>query len=163
MGRIARERGIEIVRGRAERLPFSDGSFDGVLFVTTICFVDDLPPSLREAHRVLRADGTLLVGFVDRESPLGREYAERSTRSVFYGSATFYSTRELLEHLEAVGFRESGVVQTIFHGLEEIPMIEPHTRGYGRGSFVVVRARRTAPGCARDPPSPTGSQSVSRR
>ena len=113
MGRIARERGIEVVRGRAERLPLSDGSFDGVLLVTTICFVDDLPLSLREVHRVLRADGTLLVGFVDRESPLGREYAERSTRSVFYGSASStrpasYSSTSRPSALERVGsFRRS--------------------------------------------------------
>lgn len=163
MGRIARERGIEVVRGRAEHLPFSDDSFDGVLFVTTICFVDDLPLSLREAHRVLQADGTLLVGFVDRESPLGREYAERRTRSVFYGSATFYSTRELLGRLEVGGFRESGVVQTIFHGLDELTTVEPHTRGYGRGSFVVVRARRIAPERFRDLPPIPGTQPVSAR
>ena len=42
MAEIARKRGIEVVVGVAEKLPFKDNSFDFVLLVTTICFVDDM-------------------------------------------------------------------------------------------------------------------------
>jgi len=53
--------GLEFVAGNAERLPFADGAFDAVLSVeSTHCYAD--PPSfLREAHRVLRAGGLLLL------------------------------------------------------------------------------------------------------
>jgi len=41
MRELARQRGIEVVPGVAENLPYNDGSFDYALMVTTICFVDD--------------------------------------------------------------------------------------------------------------------------
>lgn len=142
MGRIARERGVEVVRGVAEALPFADDRFDGVLFVTTICFVRDLAASLREAHRILRPAGVLVVGFVDKASPLGRAYQERRGQNVFYRDATFYSTPELLGVMEHVGFRQFDFAQTIFHRLDEIRKPESSATGYGRGSFVVVRGVR---------------------
>ena len=46
---ITRKRGIQVYEGVAEQLPFNDKTFDFVLFVTTICFVDDLEESLKEA------------------------------------------------------------------------------------------------------------------
>ncbi len=39
-GRIARKRGIKVVEGMTEDLPFEDESFNFVLMVTTICFLD---------------------------------------------------------------------------------------------------------------------------
>jgi SAM-dependent methyltransferase len=139
MARIARRRGLEVVRGVAEALPFGQAKFDGVLFVTTICFVDNLTLAMREAHRVLRPGGTLVVGYVDRDSPLGRQYQASRARSLFYRAATFYSTAELVSTLKRVGFHRFTYAQTIFHPLDETGDIEPTAEGYGRGSFVVVR------------------------
>ena len=73
MAAIARTRGIEVTIGRAELLPFAAEEFDYALMVTTICFVDDLGAAFREAARVLKPGGRLIVGFIDRESPLGRQ------------------------------------------------------------------------------------------
>jgi ubiquinone/menaquinone biosynthesis C-methylase UbiE len=61
----AAQRRVEVVRGVAEALPFPDGSFDHVLIVTTICFVDSPEKMLAEARRVLRPGGKLVMGFVD--------------------------------------------------------------------------------------------------
>ena len=47
--------------GDGRSLPFPDGSFDLVVFHTTLCHVADPEGALREAHRVLRADGWLAV------------------------------------------------------------------------------------------------------
>ena len=48
-----------LVRGRAERLPFADGSFDHVSFTYLLRYVDDPPATLRELARVLRPGGRL--------------------------------------------------------------------------------------------------------
>lgn len=42
MMEIAQKRGIKVVAGIAENLPFVEARFDLVLMVTTICFLDDL-------------------------------------------------------------------------------------------------------------------------
>jgi demethylmenaquinone methyltransferase/2-methoxy-6-polyprenyl-1,4-benzoquinol methylase len=45
---------VELVRGEAERLPFSDGEFDGLTFTYLLRYVDDPSATLRELARVLR-------------------------------------------------------------------------------------------------------------
>lgn len=53
----ARQRGIEVYEARAEALPFQGESFDFVLMVTTICFLEKPLQALAEAKRVLRPGG----------------------------------------------------------------------------------------------------------
>lgn len=140
MAEIARKRGIDVIEGVAENLPFPNESLDYLLMVTTICFVDDPDEALREAYRVLKPGGALVIGFVDRNSPIGRYYEEHKEESVFYRDARFFSTEELLELLKKASFREFEVVQTLFHRLDEIKEVEPVKPGYGEGSFVVIKA-----------------------
>jgi demethylmenaquinone methyltransferase / 2-methoxy-6-polyprenyl-1,4-benzoquinol methylase len=45
---------VELVRGEAERLPFSDGEFDGLTFTYLLRYVDDPLATLRELARVVR-------------------------------------------------------------------------------------------------------------
>lgn len=137
----ARERGIEVVRGVAEALPFRAGVFDAALIVTTICFVDDIPATLAEARRVLTDDGRLVVGYIDRESPVGELYQEMKDENPFYRHATFVSTEDLVPALEDAGFGEFEFVQTVYHPLGEVGPDEPVESGYGDGSFVGISAR----------------------
>lgn len=139
---VARDRGIQSVRGVGERLPFSDGTFDTTLMVTTVCFVDDLERTLTEAYRVLTTDGSLIIGFIDRASPLGERYLASKGDNPFYEQATFVSSDELLERLDSVGFTSYETVQTIFSWPEEVDQPEPIRPGHGSGSFVALRADR---------------------
>ena len=62
MLRAARDRNgtfAGLVRGRAERLPFPDASFDHVTFTYLLRYVDDPAATLREIARVLRPGGRL--------------------------------------------------------------------------------------------------------
>jgi ubiquinone/menaquinone biosynthesis C-methylase UbiE len=142
MGEIAHKRGIEVICGIAEALPFDDYQFDFAMMVTTICFLDDTEAALKEAYRVIQRQGYLIVGFVDKESPLGKLYLKYRNESVFYKMATFYSVDEVVYYLENAGFTDFSFAQTIFHPLKEIRDIEQIKKGYGEGSFVVVRARK---------------------
>lgn len=139
---LARERGVEVVEGIAEFLPFHDGSFDTALIVTTICFVDDIQQTVSEAARILDADGTLVMGYIDKDSPVGQMYEEKKEANPFYREATFVSTDELLEELEAAGFTDFEFVQTVFQWPGEIDEPESVETGYGDGSFVGIRATR---------------------
>ena len=132
----ARMQGINVYPGVAEELPFSDGRFDFVLMVTTICFVDDVIKSFREAIRVLRPGGCIIVGFVDKESELGRQYADKREKSKFYKDATFLSTQEVLRYLKEAGFGTVKIKQTLIPGKSQETILD----GYGKGAFVVIRS-----------------------
>lgn len=138
MGRKAKRQGIEVYPGVAEDLPFSDDRFDFVLMVTTICFVDDVIKSFREVFRVLKDSGFIIVGFVDKESELGLQYAEKKESSKFYKDATFYSTPEVLRDLKKAGFRTTNILQTLIPGEMPGTILE----GFGRGSFVVIKGMK---------------------
>jgi ubiquinone/menaquinone biosynthesis C-methylase UbiE len=142
MLRKARERGLRVAGATAEALPFSDDTFDVCLVVTTICFVDDAAAMVREAYRVLKTGGTLIVGLIDRESRLGREYVAHQSESVFYRQATFYSANEVEALLAQAGFQQPEWVQTLFEPRSRTGVDEPTRPGFGEGSFVAVRARR---------------------
>jgi SAM-dependent methyltransferase len=135
----ARARGVCVVQGVGEQLPFAIASFDYALIVTTICFVDDVGAMLREARRVIKPDGCLVVGFVDRESALGQEYLAHQAEDVFYREATFYSAKEVERLLSDSGFPCQIWVQTLSGLLSEMSEIEPLHAGSGAGAFVAVR------------------------
>jgi len=133
MLKLARSRGINVVLGVAESLPFKNSVFDLVLMVTTLCFVDDVDASFREARRVLMPGGRFVVGFIDSESPLGRRLQSMQDNP-FYAEATFYSVKEVVDYLKRAGFRVCEFLQTIFGTSEAMSAPEPVKPGYGEGS-----------------------------
>lgn len=139
MVNIARKRGILAVYGVAEKLPFTDSSFDLVLMVTTICFLDDIESAFREVNRILNPGGSFIIGFIDKNSSVGRSYQEKRKKNVFYNLATFYSVEEVVALLKDSGFDEFFFTQSIFRDPKDIKDLEPVMSGYGKGSFVVVR------------------------
>jgi len=139
MSVYAQRRGIKIALGTGENLSVKTGCFDFVLIVTTICFFDDTLKALREAGRTIRPGGSIIVGMVDKTSPLGRFYLRNKNENVFYAEAEFYSVEEVLDMLKQVGFRQFSFTQTIFKSLDDINNVEPVLEGFNKGSFVGIR------------------------
>jgi len=141
MAARAMEKGLEVIPGTAEELPLPDESVDLALMVTTICFVDDPRRAFGEIHRVLKPGGSVLVGFVDRETPLGRFYLEHKEKSRFYAPATFFATEEVKELLKEAGFVNLREVQTLFG--PDLEHMEGGVKpGHGEGAFVVIRGEK---------------------
>lgn len=138
----AKERGIHPVNGIAEELPYPDKSYDFALMVTTICFVDDIRKSFSEANRVLKDNGYLIIGFVDDNSPVGKMYLQYKDESLFYKDAVFWNTEEVYGLLKESGFKIESTLQTVFGTLEKIKQLQEPEKGYGKGSFVVIKARK---------------------
>jgi len=142
MQKIAQERGVLVLDAIAENLPFRESTFSFVLMVTTICFVENITSSFNEAFKILGSKGSLIIGFIDKNSSLGKLYQKKKNTNVFYKNATFYSVKKIIYYLKKAGFSSFELFQTIFHNLKKIDDLEPIKEGYGEGSFVVIKATK---------------------
>jgi len=143
MAEIARGRGIDVIEGTAEAMPLPSERYDLVLMVTTICFVDNAEKALNEIYRILRPGGSAIIGFVDKETPLGRFYQEHKSQSRFYSTARFFSAHEVETLLKKSGFVRCTARQTLFG--ETLDAMEGGIRsGYGKGAFVAIRCEKNA-------------------
>ncbi|OGR25121.1 MAG: methyltransferase type 11 [Desulfobacca sp. RBG_16_60_12] len=143
MAAIARNRGIQVYEAYAEKLPFEDESFDFILMVTVLCFLTDPFRALREATRVLKPRGRLIMGLIDPDSPLGRAYEANKKKSQFYRQAKFHPVGQVLKWLENLGYADLKTCQTIFQDLETITTPQPVNEGHGEGVFVVIAGEKT--------------------
>lgn len=135
MANLARARGVRIVQGAGEALPFVDGRFDRVLMVAVVAFLADPPRALREARRVLAPEGRLVVGVLDRASPLWPpDHARR------WASARFRTSVEVVDLLAEAGFELVGARQTIFEPPAEIDTRPVVREGAGEGLFAALEA-----------------------
>jgi len=98
--------------------------------------------SFLEVNRILKTNGQFIIGFVDRNSTIGKEYEKFKEENIFYKYATFFSTEEVLIFYKGAGFANFKIVQTVFGRLNEINSIEPVIDGYGKGSFVVINGTK---------------------
>jgi len=138
MLKIAESRGIKTILGKGEELPFADNEFDFILVAFTICFVDDAKKVIEEAKRVLKNNGRIIIGIIDKNSTLGKIYQNKKSKSKFYRIARFYSTEEVIEMLKKCGFGNIKTCQTLFDLPENLSKIEYPKEGYGEGGFVVI-------------------------
>jgi ubiquinone/menaquinone biosynthesis C-methylase UbiE len=109
-------RGIEPVRGIGESLPYHSGIFDYVLMMTVICFMDDIVTPFREAYRVLRPEGTLIIGFIEKSGEIARQERGRKLPGRFLRHAEFRSTEEVIMSLAAERFSDISQRENL-HGL----------------------------------------------
>lgn len=92
---------VHWTRGDANALPFETGSFDLVLSVTSLEFMDQPALVLSEAMRVLKPRGRLIAGLIARDGPWGQLYIEmaRKNPTHLFASAHFFREKEIEELL----------------------------------------------------------------
>ncbi len=103
---LAHQRQVTVVQATGEKLPFRDSAFGAVLIVVTLCFADDPLSLLREANRVLRDDGALVLGMVFADSPWGEFYMQKAKLGhPFYSAAHFLTRSQTQDLFERAGFK----------------------------------------------------------
>jgi len=96
----ARRRNMTVVNGFAGNLPYHAESFDFATFITSRCFIENPEKAIREAHRILKPDGDVIIAFIDEVSALGQILEKGKNESKFYKYANFYSVPEIIELIE---------------------------------------------------------------
>ncbi len=74
MRKKAEQKGLKVLDAVAEKLPYADNSINGAVMITSICFVDDIYQAISETYRILKNGGFLILGYIDKDSPVGKEY-----------------------------------------------------------------------------------------
>lgn len=140
MIQMARTRGVRVKVAFGENLPFKKGAFDYAVIITTLCLVRDPKVVLYEAKRVLRKEGIIILGIIDRESFLGKYYQDK--KSVFFKPAEFFSPGEVIHLLKETGYTQLSHYQTLFKLPGEINTIETPQKGFGKGGFCVIAGKK---------------------
>lgn len=112
---MARQRGVETVQGKGEFLPYQAGTFNRVLMMTVICFLDDVARSFMEVFRVIQSGGMLVVAFMEKDGEVALRERARKPAGRFLQYAEFLTAEQVMTVLTNAGF--SGVsVRENLHG-----------------------------------------------
>lgn len=137
MAAVAKQQGITVYEGCAEKLPLETDAYDMAVMVTVDCFLSDVSTAFREIARVLKEKGAVVVAFLNRETELGQMYERMKGGNPFYKDATFHSAKEIEQYMQEAGFTVCEKVQTVFT-LEDTK--QEIKSGTGAGVFTVIKA-----------------------
>ena len=88
---------VTLLHGFMEDLPFEDGGFDLVTALVSLEFTMDPIAAIREACRVTRPQGRVVVGFLEAGGPWASHYRRlaEAGEAPLFAQARFFTAREL--------------------------------------------------------------------
>ncbi|MDP8003047.1 MAG: class I SAM-dependent methyltransferase [Caldisphaera sp.] len=142
--KIAKSRGVNVIKSVGEYLPFSNNKLNTVYILITICFLDDPIKTLKESFRVLKKEGILITGLVPKDSKWGNYYEMLKEKgNPFYRYAKFYTYSEILGMLEESGFHAVEVISTLFQNPNKEEKIDVVVKAYHKDAgFVIIKANK---------------------
>lgn len=90
----------------------------------TICHLNNVKSAFKEAYRVLKPKGSIIIGFIDKDQKIGKTYEENRMRCTLFRYANFYSVVNVAKILKEVGFKDIEYNQTLFGNLDEIKEVQ---------------------------------------
>lgn len=141
--RIAKKKGIDVILGDAEFLPFKGECFDYVSSILTICFLENPESSFKEAWRILRHGGKVIICFIPQDSSLGSLYLRKKAEGHrFYKYANLYTKEEVEKMLQKTNFQTKEYVATLLEQGSSTKVEEPPSEISNYG-FICIKAEKT--------------------
>ena len=144
----------DYIDAEGQDLPFDDGSFDAVIYSYSLHHVptDDIPSALREARRVLRAGGRLVV-VEPAVDPPDRAIAPQVVDETVVRTAAQAALSDAAEHGFTIDRRDEYLTESRFPDFEawehNVVGIDPdraaamdHHRDHARANFERLAERR---------------------
>ncbi len=157
MAEIARKRGVNVEVATAEDGDFGSGRYDTILFNGSPSYISDLAVVIKKAYANLPEGGRLIMIDVPKESGYGTMYNLAKSlgswdhpliKGVFpanpypielVNAANWRTTAEKVEAMEAGGFRDIELMQTLTgHPLYSNNAVEEPSAGCDKGDYVAV-------------------------
>jgi ubiquinone/menaquinone biosynthesis C-methylase UbiE len=140
---------VRLLQQPAAALPFEDGRFDTVVFTCALCTIPDPAGAVREARRVLRPDGRLLVlEHVRAQDPGLAAWQDRLTPVWKILNGGCHPNRATRATIEAAGFAFESVAEFVERRMP-VPILRPHLLG-------AASPATAAAGAPPPPGTPTG-------
>ncbi len=158
MAEVAKARGLRVKIGYAEELPFEDSTFDTVILNGVLDYVKDDVKAVKEAYRVLKHGGHIVVADVVAEGSYGLLYKLAELLGSwddpyiarvrppnpypieYVRQARWHTVDEVRKLLEDAGFVIVKVAQTLTrHPKYSNESVEYPTDGYDRGDYVAFK------------------------
>lgn len=159
MAKVAENRGLNVRIGKAEELPFNDEVFDTVLLNGVLDYVNDDVKAIKEAYRVLKPGGHVIVADVIAEGAYGILYKLAELLGSwndpyisrvkppnpypieYIKQARWHTVDELMSLINNAGFIIVKIMQTLTkHPKYSNNSIEYPIDGYDRGDYVAIKA-----------------------
>ncbi|MHC1564561.1 MAG: class I SAM-dependent methyltransferase [Candidatus Hecatellaceae archaeon] len=156
MASAASAKSLDVVLADGCHLPFRSDFCDSVLMFTVLEFLPCEDEALKEAFRVLRDGGSLILGVHNRVNPWNLYRKLRARRKPFssYRSIKYHSLAGLKAEVEKFSFKLEEACSVVFH--PKTLRVERFLRklgvGIGRaGSILIVRAVKASSTSQRQP------------
>ncbi|MFO8011569.1 MAG: methyltransferase domain-containing protein [Dehalococcoidia bacterium] len=139
---LANQRDLDLVMARGEAVPFREKSIGTLFLIVTICFLKSPADVLKEARRIIKPGGKVVLGLVLLDSPWGQFYvSKKKAGHRFYRYAEFYDWESVTRLLEYAGFKKEKVVSTLFQKPNEVRGMERPQEGFfSEAGFTVLIA-----------------------
>jgi hydroxymethylpyrimidine/phosphomethylpyrimidine kinase len=154
MARLAKEKGLNVKIGYAEKLPYDDESWEYVFLGTIMASVNDKRKSIQEAVRVCKKNGEVIVSILPRESSFPLLYdlsylkgefdkdisPEYPYPLEFLKDTKWASVEEVTNLMKECGLKNIEYIQTLTMHPKYSNIIEEEPKpGYTHGDYVVIK------------------------
>ena len=117
---------IEYIKGDLHYLPFKDKIFDSIVCIAALEFCRNAKQVILELERVLKPQGQLVFGVLNRESAWMKEIMLASRPASIYSHAHLFSPSELKDLLTQTKlFNSISLESSVFFSPSQYPSILP--------------------------------------